>query len=75
MTALPSVASVPRHAADPTHTLVKGESPDESAECDMRALPSKVSSVCPTSTSTRTRAETNDTDFGHPGIHAIPKCF
>lgn len=67
--------SVPGSAADPTHTLIKAEAPDESAEAGMTALPFRKSSVCPTSTCTRTLAETNDTDLGHTSIHAIPKCF
>lgn len=74
MTALPSSVSVPRHAADPTHTLIKAEAPDESAECGMTALPSRTSAVCPTSTCTRTLAETNDTDFGHVSLHVLPRC-
>ncbi len=71
MMALPASIAVPRHAANPTHTFIKGEAPDAAADAGITALPS---SVCPTSTCTRTRAETNDTDLGHSSVHAIPKC-
>ena len=63
------------HSADPTHTLIKAEAPDESSDCGMTALPFETANVCLTSTCTRTLAETNDTDLGQSGLHAIPKCF
>jgi hypothetical protein len=73
MTGLPRI-SISRRAADPTHTLVRAEAPDQSAGCGMTALPFYKSAACPTSTCTRTLAETNDTDLGHAGSHALPRC-
>ncbi len=67
-----SFPSVPRHAADPTKTAIKAEAPDEADDCGMTALPSPASSVCLTLTKTAARAESDDTDFGQPSIHAIP---